>query len=326
MPEPGLIRFAMLRGHDGAAQFLRRAAMGDRLAHSLLIAGPNGIGKRSLATAFATWLQCEQQDHDGNTATDACGECASCRQVAAGSHPNVRIVGIPSGKKEIGVDHARELKRWVALRTSGGGRKVGIILDAQMLTVAAQNALLKTLEEPPSHASILLVTDNADALLATIRSRCQRVPLRPLATELVAELLREQHGIAADAAGELARQAEGSPGRALELRAVMADGKTAALLGELAGLSGARYVRLAQMAAALNTPETDTTTKLEGLLCSYRDELLTTAGDDAASQSILHKVEAVSGALATLRRTNPNRQLLLEALLLQIAPQLGTKY
>jgi len=325
----------MLRGHERAAAFLRRAASGDQLAHSLLIAGADGIGKRSLAVAFATWIQCESRGEGRAQSTrssgdsvdavdDACGECGGCRQVAAGSHPDVKIIGIPAGKKEIGVDHARDLKRWVSLRATGGGRKVAIVLDAQMLTIAAQNALLKTLEEPPSHASILLVTDNADALLPTIRSRCQRVPIRPLATELVAELLRERHGIDAARADELARHAEGSPGRALALCTVMEDGKTIALLHELAGLPGARYVRLAQMAAALNQPESDTVAKLEGLLRSYRDSLLIAPTDASSKQRLLRNAEAVSSALSAMRRTNPNRQLLLEALLLQIAPQLET--
>src|SRR5262245_7089335 len=110
MPEAVVKTFAKIRGQDRTRDFLRTAARQDRLAHALLFAGADGIGKFSLAQAFATWLLCEV---GGN---DACGECGACRQTAAGSHPDVLVVTLAAGKKEIGVDRARALKRFTQLQ------------------------------------------------------------------------------------------------------------------------------------------------------------------------------------------------------------------
>lgn len=313
MPSNELIRFASLRGHEATIEHLRKALGGGRLAHSLLFSGADGIGKRSLAMAFAAWVQCAERNQD------SCGACSSCRQIAAATCSDLRVVTIPSGKKEIGVEQARDLKRWVSLRSAQSGTKIAILLDAEMLTVAAQNALLKTLEEPPADCMILVVTNNADAMLPTVRSRCQRVPLRPLPTALVCELLMERHHIPAALAGELAVLAEGSPGRALALHEILGDPKIAELMAELATQPGARYVRQSQMANALMNPEPAVAAKLELLLHRYRDAALAGAASKTVVQNTLRRAGVVSQALASLRRTNPNRQLLLEALLLQIA-------
>jgi DNA polymerase-3 subunit delta' len=105
MSEPSLTGFAAMRGHERVCEFLRAAVRHDRLAHALLFAGPEGIGKRSVALAFVAWLQCESPgDH-------ACGACASCCQVAAGSHADLQMVAVAPGKKEIGVDRIRRRTR-----------------------------------------------------------------------------------------------------------------------------------------------------------------------------------------------------------------------
>src|SRR5262249_21383142 len=173
MPESSLARFADIRGHESTRAMLCAAATDDRLPHAWLFAGPDGVGKCMVATALAAWLHCETRG------ADACGACASCRQIAAGSHPDVLLVRVAPGKKEIGVDRAREVKRFTQLQPVRGRVKVAIIDDAHMLTVAAQNALLKTLEEPPERSLLIVIAHNADALLPTVRSRCQRVPFLP---------------------------------------------------------------------------------------------------------------------------------------------------
>lgn len=321
MPHTELIRFASLRGHESAAAFLRKAAGDGCLAHSLMLSGSDGIGKRSLALAFAAWLQCSSRGED------SCGTCSGCRQVAAQTHPDLRLVSIASGKKEIGVDQARDLKHWISLRSAQGNTKIGILLDAEMLTVAAQNALLKTLEEPPAASILIVVTNNADALLPTVRSRCQRVPIRPLSTEVVAQLLVERHGVPRASAEDLARLAEGSPGRALALQDLLRDSNTSELLIELATHPSGRYVRLTKMAAALNTPESSTNVKLELLLAKYRDAALAAAASSPAALPALERgSSAVANMLSALRRTNPNRQLLLEALMLRLASTTDPKH
>jgi DNA polymerase-3 subunit delta' len=318
-------RFGDIRGHDRPAAFLRAAVANERLAHALLFVGPDGVGKRCIALALAAWLQCEQEGED------ACGSCKSCRLVAAGSHPDVHVVAVASGKKEIGVDQARRLKRFTQMQPVLGKAKVAVVDQAHMLTVAAQNALLKTLEDPPDRSLLLLVANNADALLATVRSRCQRVQFLPLAEDVVRAVLVSAHGVPEETAARLATLADGSPGRALELGACLKGGGEE-VLEQLAGLGTSRYVRVMELAAQLARPDGGTAAQLEVLLARYRDDAAhaaaaggqRTAGEDEGSVSVdvhvaLRRADLVRQACAALRRRNPNRALLLEALLLRLA-------
>src|SRR5690242_18351432 len=113
MSEKRACTFAGVHGHDGLRQFLQNAVAKERLPHALLFAGAEGIGKRTFALAFTAWLLCTEGGED------ACGQCAGCRQVAARTHPDLKFVEIADKKKEIGVDRAREVKRFVQLRPTG---------------------------------------------------------------------------------------------------------------------------------------------------------------------------------------------------------------
>jgi len=317
--DPALIGFARIRGHGPLCAGLRRAAAEDRLAHGLLFAGPDGIGKRAVAVALAAWMQCTDPG-----AEDVCGTCDACRQIAAGTHPDVTTIAVPAGKKEIGIDRVRELKRFALLHPVQGRAKVAIIDDAPALTVAAQNALLKTLEEPPPRSFVILVAANPDALLPTVRSRCRRVRFGPLATADVVDILTRTHGVAAATAEPLARLAEGSPGRALLLQRTFGDVAWGLLDGALAGVEDARYCDLVSIARDLNTPEAATALKLEVLLAELRDQAVRrAAATDPLSRAgvrvTLDRADAVRAASASLRRGNPNRQLLLDSLLLQLS-------
>ncbi len=322
MPESTLIRFADVRGHERAREFLRTALAHDRLPHALLFAGADGIGKRTLALAFVARLQCE---HDGE---DACGECSSCRQIAAASHPDVQLLSVTPGKKEIGIDRIRDVKRFMQLQPLRGKAKVAIIDEAHLLTIPAQNALLKVLEEPPPRSFLLLVSSNPEALLATVRSRCQRLQFAPLPTDTVVEILTAAAEIDGAAARELALLAEGSPGRAQMLEACLAGVSREAWRQQLAGVEQARYVRLARTANELSSPETQVAVKLEMLLSDFRDEAVhsvsaetfeASPGAAIRLRSLRQRADAVDAAWNLIRRGNPNRQLLLEALLLRLA-------
>lgn len=315
------MRFTDIRGHERQCDFLKAAVTHERLPHALLFFGPDGIGKRAVALALATWLQCEAR------AADACGDCAACRQVAAASHPDVQVVMVPQGKKDIGIDRIRELKKFMQLQPLRGTAKVAVIDDAEALTVAAQNALLKTLEEPPDRSFLILIAHNADGLLATVRSRCQRVRFVPLAADAVAAILVADHGIDMDSAQALAALAEGSPGRALALRRGLSGAHATQLLDALAALPSARYVRLMEFASALAQPEADMDAKLEILLAHCGADAVRAveslpanpAGPHSAVRAALRRVQAIHTAHTVLRRSNPNRQLLLDALLLELA-------
>lgn len=308
------LKFTGLRGHARVVSFLLAASRQSRLAHALMFAGADGIGKKSVAQAYASWLLCEA-DTD-----DACGVCGACRLVAAGSHPDLQLVGIPPGKKEIGVDKARDLKRFAQMRPLHGKSKIVVIDDAHGLNVAAQNALLKTLEEPPPNSQFILVVNNPDALLPTVRSRCQRVSFAPLDTATIIDLLVTRHSVEPALATELAGICEGSLGRALLLRDSTEAGARARLNSMLADVGGARYSRLMQVANALNQPEGELPIKLELLLGVARDSarIAAQASTPASAQSSLQQADVILEAWNALQRTHPNKSLLIDSLLLRL--------
>lgn len=318
MPGPSVVSFHTVHGHQRIGEFLRSATQQDRLPHAMLFAGTDGVGKCSIARAFAAWLLCK------NRGDDACGSCASCRQVLVGSHPDFQFVGVVSGKKEIGVDRMRDVKRFMQLQPVSGPTKVAIVDDAHMLTVAAQNALLKTLEEPPPRSLLILVANNPDALLPTVRSRCQRLQFAPLPNDVVIDILTTVHSVDVAVARDAANLAEGSPGRALALSASHAKESRERLLQSLAGLDRARYVQLMDLVTELSQPDAETALKLELLLAQYRDDAvrMVSRGQPIPGhglRALLRSADAVHEACGLLRRSTPNRQLLLEALLFRLA-------
>ena len=148
----------------------------ERLPHALLIQGQPGVGKAALADYIARTVLCDRP------ATAPCGECASCHLHEAGTHPDLRRIGIPEDKKQVAVDDIRELIGAFALRSFRGGRKVAIIDPADAMSTSGANALLKTLEEPSQGALLILTAARPDRLPATVASRCQRLPIRTPAT------------------------------------------------------------------------------------------------------------------------------------------------
>jgi DNA polymerase-3 subunit delta' len=185
------------------------------LAHAYLFIGPAGIGKQLFARILAQCLSCERfADRD----LDACGECPACRQMQAGTHPDLLFVELPPGKKIlpisllVGDDSNRGrsgLCYEIAMAPMSGTRRIAIINDAQTMSIEAANSLLKTLEEPPPGSIIILLTPEVEAILPTIRSRCQPVRFSPLSDELLQELL-QQHGQDARPVGEILPMAQGS--------------------------------------------------------------------------------------------------------------------
>jgi DNA polymerase III subunit delta' len=202
-------------GHRRVLDLLARSTGQGTLPPSLIFTGPSGVGKLLTATAVAQALNCLQP----RVPFDACGVCAACSRIARNVHPDVLLIQPrdPSGKDSgaIKVDQIRDLLDRVAYRPFEGKRRVVIIDDADALVPAAQNALLKTLEEPPSASAFILITSRPGLLLPTVRSRCPELRFRPLAArDIVAALVvrgRSEHD-----ARLIAATAEGSLGRALE--------------------------------------------------------------------------------------------------------------
>jgi DNA polymerase III subunit delta' len=196
-------------GHDKPLAVLKRALQSDRLAHAYLFLGPEGVGKKTVALAFTRAVHCRE------VAGDFCGRCTECLRIANGNHPDVRVLEPAAGKKEINIGQIRDLERELSFRPFSGKRKVAVVDPAPLMNAAAQNAMLKTLEEPPGRSLIILIAGGTGGLLPTLVSRCLRLIFNPLSPEAVSDFLVSYKGMDRDRAMILAGLAAGNPGRAL---------------------------------------------------------------------------------------------------------------
>lgn len=175
--------FSDVKGQDHIVTTLRNQICADRIGHAYLFCGTRGTGKTTIAKIFAKAVNCERPV-DGNP----CGECASCRTIGSGASMNVIEIDAASNN---GVDNIREIREEVAYSPAEGKYKVYIIDEVHMLSIGAFNALLKTLEEPPSYVIFLLATTEVHKIPITILSRCQRYDFRRITTETITDRLRE---------------------------------------------------------------------------------------------------------------------------------------
>lgn len=254
--------FKDIFGHDKEIEILRKALLRGRLAHSFIFIGPEGVGKRTTALALAKALNCLKIDGD------FCGGCSVCRQIDSLSHPNVMMVEPVDGI--VGIDTVRGLQDRLYYKASGG-KKVGIIDGAEMMNREASNALLKTLEEPPSDSVIILITCEGSFLLPTVLSRCQRVNFRPLGKEVIARVIMERLGVTEERAGLLSTFSGGSLGRALRMEGIL-DGRSG-LIERLEGLSLDGVEDLFKLAEEVSKGENGMEA-LEFLKIWYRDLLV----------------------------------------------------
>ncbi len=203
--------FSDVIGHQHLIEHLQSAITMGKVSHAYIFDGEKGSGKNFLASAFAAALQCEKKG------IDACGECTSCKQAEGNNHPD--IIRITHEKPNtISVDDIRQqLCGDIMIKPYKGPYKIYIIDEAQKLNVQAQNALLKTIEEPPAYAVILLLTTNAQSFLPTILSRCVTLSLKPVRDSLVRKYLMEQVHIPDYQADICVSFAQGNIGKAKRL-------------------------------------------------------------------------------------------------------------
>lgn len=230
-----MIDFDDIFGHDEPISMLRRQLSSSKGAHALLLEGPSGVGKRLTALATAAAHLCDDPGGAG-----PCGDCRACRQIKAGSHyglwlidPDIsederdpdnpepvagmlpRLFEDSSGAGTIGIDPVRSLREELSLKPSDDPRRAIVLADFDDATEDAQNALLKTLEEPPDDTLLLCTVTSREGIPATITSRCQRLRFHPLSPDQVIRILSEHTDLSEERKRFLARISGGRPGMAL---------------------------------------------------------------------------------------------------------------
>jgi DNA polymerase-3 subunit delta' len=318
--------YAGILGHERQKAILKRAQSSGRLAHAYLFEGPEGVGKRLVALALARSLFCATRN--------GCGECPACRKVDHQNHPDLHIV--EADGNTIKIEQIRALQKELSFRPLEGERKICVIEAAEKMNASSGNALLKTLEEPAGHALLILLTSRPDAVLPTIRSRCQRLPFSRLPTATIRRALTE-----ADAGNEahahiLATLSDGSFHKALGRDRDLYLERRKTILKAVTALSHSSYLPLFELAAELAEEKERLSEILDILRAFYRDLLLCQHGwpeEDLVNRdliekirriaaqesppSLLRKIEAINAAYFYLER-NVNGQLIFEVLLMRL--------
>ncbi len=287
--------FDRLVGQDEVVQELRTAVGSGAATHAWLFTGPPGSGRSVAAGAFAAALLCAEQ---------GCGRCPSCRQVAAGSHPDVLLVR-PDGLS-YGVRLTRDLVLKAASSPVYGGWRIVLFEDADRATEQAANALLKAIEEPPPRTIWLLCVPSAADLPTTIRSRCRLITLRTPPTDAVSAILRDE-GVDAELALDAARASLGHIGRARRLATDPESAKRrAAVLTVPLRVTGIAEA-FAAAAALVKAAEADAAATTEALDVPEREALKRAFGEGSTGKGVATAVRGAAGALKELEDRQKSR-------------------
>lgn len=317
--------FSDIIGHRKQIETLQWSLAKERLHHAYLFVGPEGVGKMTLALALAKAIQCAEK------ANDFCGRCDNCVRIQSGNHPDVRLVR--PAKKEITIQQVRELERELSYGAFGGGKKIAIVDPASLMNYAAQNALLKTLEEPPRDTVLILVATHKGGLLPTLVSRCLRLSFAPIPHETLANFLVAQKGLARERAELLAAVSMGSLGKALSPETDELAERRKRWAGKMNSLAAEDCRGRMELAEELAREREDSLRFLEWAEGWYRDLLIyqvTGGSREVANVDMVKDMEQqadknsrerllslVSEAVATAAniRRNFNRRIALESFL-----------
>lgn len=204
-----MFSFSEIVGHEQIKEHMQAAIRDKKPFHAYLFQGEEGVGKEALARTFAAGLQCRSESAD-----KPCKECVSCRQMESGNQPDV--IWVTREKASLGVDEIREqLCNTMDIKPFSSPYKIYLVPEAEKMTEAAQNALLKTIEEPPEYGIVILMTSNISALLPTIQSRCLTMEFRPLSTAVVESYVKEYCQVPDYQARASAAFAQGNLGKAM---------------------------------------------------------------------------------------------------------------
>jgi DNA polymerase III subunit delta' len=337
------MHFDNINGHDLQKNLLRRAVAEERVSHSYLFWGLDGVGKRLVALGFAKILNCltPVSTTDVNSNKAGC-DCNPCRKIDKGIHPDVFVIEY-KGLRDIKVDQIREdVEERLYFKPFEGRYKVAIVDEADRMSHSAQNAFLKTLEEPPDESIIILLTSSPQSLLPTIRSRCQSLRFEGIPNELIVEELKSRRGLSSEESMMMAFLSEGSLGRALNL-----DDEVISVRNELINRlsrveSDFASSVLGVVESILRGSSNDDNEKLkiylELILLWLRDlinlkigldedllmnkDLISVSREYAnrfSLEKILEKVNFVEQVSNSILRLNANKQIALENLVLKIA-------
>ncbi|MFA6609671.1 MAG: DNA polymerase III subunit delta' [Candidatus Omnitrophota bacterium] len=224
--------FKNIKGQDSALKFLKGTLENNRISHAYIFLGPSGVGRKLAALNFAKAANCP-----GAIGYDACDQCPSCRKIDASNHPDVFILRPEKESSAIKIEKVRELIKDIGLKPYEGRKKVYIIDGADLMKHEASAAILKTLEEPPTDAIIILLAENLGSLLRTIVSRSQVVRFYPLGAREVEDILVKEYSIEDKKAHILSHLFSGRLGEALKYKDEEFFTKRLTLIEGLAGMT-----------------------------------------------------------------------------------------
>ena len=334
----GFGKFSDISGQDAIVRHLQNAIHTGTVSHAYLIVGEDMADMRQISDALSSVLVCEdRREEDGRT--EPCGQCTGCIQAAAGDHPDIRVL-VPAKTTSTGVDDIRDLTADIIYRPYRAPYRIFIIPDAEKMTVQAQNAVLKTLEEPPEYAVLILLSKGLTGFLPTLLSRCVCLQLKPVPDGMIAERIRQARGEMPEYADLLTVCASGSPGRALRL--LEDEGFDAFARESLELLTGLPGKDAAEIAAFAEETAGNGHAELFLFICQVfvRDLLVAkAAGSDAAlilSGNIqyisktagrlpfgtLDRMERITATAQQRLRARGSAQLILEAALLTLREEM----
>ena len=326
--------FSDVIGHKEAIERLKNALRSGRIANSYIFSGPENIGKEFVAVNFAKALNCI------SSSEDSCDKCISCRKIDDGNHPDIVVIR-PQGAR-LKIDQVRSLQRQGAYKPIEGKRKVYIITEAEKMTAEAANSLLKTLEEPPGNMVLILVTSAYDALLPTIRSRCQSLKFILVPSALLRNNIMARFDLSESDIKWIVLRAQGRAGIAFALAKKEKKGgdeETPLPFPEPGQKHGIALLNIFRKAEDIGKAKTS----LDNLLSWYRDLLLIKNG--CSDALIVHndkkdELKSIAEAYSSIQieniiratletrnliQRNVNPTLALEVLMLQSFETLSTR-
>ncbi len=323
--------FSEIVGHEQIIEHLQNAIEADKVSHAYILNGPDKAGKMMIAKAFAQTLQCEKGG------IEPCMECHSCKQAMSGNQPDIIYVSHEK-PNTISVDDIRtQINNDIVVKPYSSKRKIYIVDEAEKMNQQAQNALLKTIEEPPAYAVLLLLTTNADTFLPTILSRCVRLNLKAVRDEEIKDFLMKKHQLPDYQADVCVAFAQGNVGKAIQLASSDSfnELKTAALQ-LLKRLDDIELYEMTEAVKQISEYKLEINDYFDLMMIWYRDILYFKATNDVnrlvfkdevydikkqAAKSSYQGIETIIEALekAKLRlNANVNFDLVIELLLLTI--------